>query len=379
MPLIMYDIVVVGAGVFGSWIAHECARAQKKVLLVDAWGPGHSRSSSGDESRIIRMLYGPDEMYTRWSLRALDRWKKLFREARQELFVPCGALLTSDPKHPYYRSTRETLSRVGVTFVEYSGADLKRWYPQLTLDRGQTGIFEPESGVLIARRAVAAVVERAVALGAEYVQAEAMAPEREGVIETSNGPVETRSVVFACGPWLGKLFPEVIGKRIRATRQEVCYFAAPAGDPSFGPDCMPAWIDFAGGVYSLPNIESRGFKLAIDRHGPPFDPDTGDRRLTPAGYKEACEVIARRFPALRGAPLAESRVCQYENTSNGDFLIDQHPEMPWVWFAGGGSGHGFKHGPSVGEYVARVMEGRTKAEPRFQLASKSTQARRSVY
>ena len=91
------------------------------------------------------------------------------------------------------------------------------------------------------------------------------------------------------------------------------------------------------------------------------------------------EYIARRFPALRDAPIVETRVCQYENTSSGDFLVDRHPEMENVWFAGGGSGHGFKHGPALGEYVTEQLFDKKPAEPRFSLSTKAARQQRAVY
>jgi sarcosine oxidase len=91
------------------------------------------------------------------------------------------------------------------------------------------------------------------------------------------------------------------------------------------------------------------------------------------------KYVVSRFPAMRNAPVVETRVCQYENTSNGDFLIDRHPQMGNVWFVGGGSGHGFKHGPAVGEYVTRQLLDKTAAEQRYLLATKETVQHRAVY
>ena len=170
-----------------------------------------------------------------------------------------------------------------------------------------------------------------------------------------------------------------VGARIRPTRQEVLHVGVPAGDSRFGVDRLPVWIDFAAGVYGIPDLDARGFKIGLDRHGPPIDPDLAERLVDPTVVAEARAFLARRFPALARAPIVDARVCQYENTSTGDFLIDQHPNWPAVWIVGGGSGHGFKHGPAVGTHVADLLAGRTAVEPRFALAAKTSAAARAVY
>jgi len=185
--------------------------------------------------------------------------------------------------------------------------------------------------------------------------------------------------VFACGPWLGKIFPDLLSGRIFPTRQEVFFFGIPAGNTRFAPPALPTWLFQKDEVYGMPDIESRGLKIAFDNHGVRIDPDTHSRMTTTEFAEKARAYVAKRFPALSDAPIIQSNVCQYENTSNGDFLIDRHPDMENVWFAGGGSGHGFKHGPAVGEYVTvRILDG-IPAEPRFSLASKQTKQKRTVY
>lgn len=185
--------------------------------------------------------------------------------------------------------------------------------------------------------------------------------------------------VFACGPWLGRVFPELLRERIFPTRQEVYFFGVPAGDTRFSPPAIPTWIALADEVYGIPNLESRGFKIAIDRHGPEFDPDAGKRIVTPEGLGAARAYLAKRIPELKDAPVVETRVCQYENTSNGDFLIDRHPAFENVWLAGGGSGHGFKHGPALGDYVAEHVLHGGPIEPRFTLATKQVVQKRAIF
>jgi glycine/D-amino acid oxidase-like deaminating enzyme len=251
------------------------------------------------------------------------------------------------------------------------------------LEEIQKGIFEPKSGVLLARRAVAAVVEDALRLGAEYRCAHVADPREAGAVKhftTSAGErIAAGQFVFACGAWLGKVFPDVLGARIFPSRQEVFFFGIPAGETRFAPPALPTWLFQEDLVYGMPDIESRGLKIAFDEHGEHVDPDTQSRIASPKMIKEVREYVARRFPALRDAPIVETRVCQYENTSNGDFLIDRHPEMENVWFAGGGSGHGFKHGPAVGEYLTGQLLDGAKPEPRFSLSTKETVQKRAVY
>jgi glycine/D-amino acid oxidase-like deaminating enzyme len=368
-----YDVAIVGAGVFGAWIAHELASAGRRVVLLDQHGPGNARASSGGETRIIRMCYGADEIYTRASMRSLPRWKEF------GVFQRTGVLFTAPRGDSYLNAARETLTRVRCKFEFFDDDGLARRFPELKLDRGTAGVFEPESGILMARRGVQVLVEAAVKLGARYESWRASAPRRSGAIETSGGTIQAGTVVFACGPWLPSLFPELLGKRIRPSRQQVFFFGTPPGDARFAPTRMPAWITFREGAYCVPAIDSRGFKFAIDTHGPPFDPENGERQITRAKLAVAQRILAKRFPALAGAPLLESRVCQYENTSNGDFLIDRHPDFDNVWLVGGGSGHGFKHGPFVGEYVAAMLAGSGQAEPRFSLSTKGARRQRTVY
>jgi glycine/D-amino acid oxidase-like deaminating enzyme len=203
----------------------------------------------------------------------------------------------------------------------------------------------------------------------------------EAVILASGERILADRFVFAAGPWLPKLFPEVIGSKIQPTRQEVFFFAPPAGDRRFLSGAMPCWADFNGGdiFYGFPDIESRGVKFAHDAHGLEVDPDTQDRRPTQAALAEIVAYRDRRFPLLKDAPLTEARVCQYENSSNGDFLIDLHPQWSNALLLGGGSGHGFKHGPEVGRYAAARLLGSGQAEPRFTLATKLATHHREVH
>ena len=381
----METVVVVGAGSFGAWTARQLAVSGNRVTLIDAFGPGNSRASSGGETRLIRTGYGAEEIYTRWSWRSLELWKELFERTDRTLFRETGVLWMARDRDLLTTSTLATLARVGIPHERLSRPDLEARWPQIDFGPVTWAIYEPAAGVLLARRAVAAVVRDAERESVRYISAAVKRPSGGGsprridaVVTQKSETIGGDTFVFACGPWLPKLFPNLLDGRIVPTRQEVLYFGPPAGDPRYAPPALPAWIDFGEEVYGVPDIEARGFKIALDRHGPAFDPDTGDRRAGET-LPEIRTYLARRFPGLADAPLVGSEVCQYENTCNGDFLIDRHPEFMNVWLVGGGSGHGFKHGPAVGEYIARLVTDGGAPDERFRLSTKQRVQVRTVY
>jgi monomeric sarcosine oxidase len=382
-----HDVVVIGAGVFGSWTAWHLLKLGKKVLLLDAWGPAHARASSGGESRMTRTAYGRDEIYTRFAWESLEDWRWLSARAGLPIFHPTGVLFFFPRTEPYVTQTIEVHKRLRIPIETLDRAALMRRFPQVVWDGVEIALYEPDRGALMARRAVQTLVKEFVAAGGEYRQL-AVAPRKatdasfDSVRTIDGESLSAEQFVFACGPWLPKVFPDVLGARIFPTRQEVFFFAPEAGDTRFAPGRMPGWADFNEGdiYYGFPDLEARGFKIAHDQHGPAIDPDSGDRTASPAALEDVRAFMRRRFPALAQRPLVESRVCQYENSSNGDLLIDRHPLWQNVWLLGAGSGHGFKHGPAVGRYTAARVAGRAaNVEPRFSLESKGARQHRDVH
>jgi len=377
------DTVVVGAGVFGAWTAEMLRRSGRKVLLVDAWGPGHARASSGGESRLIRAGYGSSRKYSEMAAESLIEWRRLSKDADLPLLHQTGVLGFYDRENDYATASYETMRSLNLPTEKLDPAELSRRWPQVDWSGVAFGLWEPDFGALMARRSVASLVEGFVKNGGAYRQAAILPPKagaRLEAVETADGEtLHAAEFVFACGPWLGKLFPESIGARLFVTRQEIFFFRPPAGDTRFNAPAMPGWIDFHGDkvMYGFPDLESRGFKLADDSHGASVDPDINDRLVPTESVAAMRDYLGRRFPALKDAPLSETRVCQYENSSSGDLLIDRHPDHANAVLVGMGSGHGFKHGPAVGQRAAALLKDPSAApDPLFVLASKAlTQAR----
>ena len=367
-------IVVVGAGAFGGWTALYLRRQGARVTLLDAWGPGNSRASSGGETRVIRATYGDRVVYTRMAARALTLWKENEKRWRRQLYHGIGVLWLVESDEAYERAALSILRAENIRVEELTGPEVTRRYPQINCDRVRWAIFEPDGGYLTARRACAAVLEGFLAEGGEYKQMGVQPPAPNGgqlssVVLSDGSQLTADRFVFACGPWLGSLFPDVIGDRVQATRQEVFFFGTPAGDPRFSETALPVWADHGTTfMYGIPGNEWRGFKVADDTRGPIVDPTTMERTPTTAAVQAAREYVGYRFPGLKGAPLVEARVCQYEQSPDEHLIIDRHPAADNAWIVGGGSGHGFKHGPAVGELVARLVLAGTTADATFRLS-----------
>ncbi len=367
-------VAVVGAGAFGGWTALHLLRRGARVILLDAWGPGNSRASSGGETRVIRATYGPDRIYVEMAARSLRLWRDSERSFGRPLFRKTGVLWMAGSDDGYEKAALPLLRAAGLPVERLETAAAAARYPQIDFAGVSWVLHEKEAGYLLARRACQAVLERFQAEGGEYRQA-AVAPgpvvgDRMGPLRLSDQSVLSADrYVFACGPWLGTMFPEILGARIRPTRQEEFFFGTPAGDPTWLEDRLPVWIDNGSRIfYGIPGSEWRGFKVADDTRGEDFDPTNGERKPSAKGLRSARDYMAFRFPGLKDAPLLEARVCQYENSPDGRFIIDRHPQAANAFIAGGGSGHGFKHGPAIGERLADLVLGTSRPEPFFGLS-----------
>jgi glycine/D-amino acid oxidase-like deaminating enzyme len=341
-----------------------------RVTLLDAWGPGNSRASSGGETRIMRGTYGPDQAYTATAARALELWQKYERRWKRRFLHPTGVLwMVSNRDDAFERGSLEPLREAGIQFHGLSPAQMKKRWPQVNFSDVHWGILEPKCGYLDARASCQAVVDAFLAEGGEYRQVAVSADGLEtspirSLMLSDGSRLKADRYVFACGAWLGKLFPQTLGSVIRPTKQDIFFFGPPPGDARFTDAQLPVWGDHGNRFfYGIPGSDRRGFKVADDTRGGDFDPSNGERVVSPATLKRVREYVSFRFPAMKNAPLLETRVCQYEQTADSNFVVDRHPRINNVWLLGGGSGHGFKHGPAMGEIMAELILG--KREPQM--------------
>lgn len=313
----------------------------------------------------MRGAYGADRVYTNLAARALGLWAKYERRWKQHFLHRTGVLWMASPRDDAYeRNSLEPLRTAKIKFEELSTKQMKKRWPQINFAEVDWGIFEPDCGYLNARASCRAVVDAFVAASGEYRQIP-ISPAGlgtsllDGAVLLAHDTCRLKAdfYVFACGPWMGKLFPSIIGKLIQPTKQEVLFFGLPRRQGEYFTDQhLPVWGDHREPfMYGIPGSGRRGFKIADDTRGPTFDPTSGERIVSPETVNNIRGYLAFRFPALKKAPLIESRVCQYEQTPDSHFIVDRHPKNENVWLLGGGSGHGFKHGPAIGEVMAELI------------------------
>ena len=367
-------IAVVGAGAFGGWTALNLLRKGFKVTLIDTWGPGNSYSSSGGESRLIRAVYGDNWTYFDFTMEALELWKEFEELTETKLFHHTGALwLIEEDNEPFIEKSLPFFDSAELPYERLAVSQLLKKFRNVNTRMLAYALWEPEAGYLMAREATMAVVDQFLKEGGEYLQNSASPGNGSGDhmenLNLGDGTVlNTDYTIFACGPWLRDLFPELLGEVLKVTRQEVYYFGVPEKETGYWED-FPAWINWnpQDVYYGLYDRDNRGFKVAWDHRGPVVDPSTMDRTPDPDEVQSARKFLQLRFPSLSDAPLLESRVCQYTNTPDGNFFLTNHPERKNVWMTGGGSGHGFKHGPVWGRYAAEVLCGERELDGMFRL------------
>jgi sarcosine oxidase len=369
----VWDVAVVGAGAFGAWTAYALRQLGVRVCLVDAFGPGNSRSSSGGESRITRCSYGTQEIYTRWAAESLAAWKELQKRSATRIVENTGVLAIVPAGDAFLDQSAMVMQRLGLRYERMSAAETMHRFPSFHLDSTESALFEPDSGALMARRSIQVLVTELVSKGVTYKAGAIKPPTGSGgltKIDTVSGEsISAGQYIFACGPWLPKVFPNLLQDRIRSDRAEVFFLGVPAGDTNYEPPSMPTWMDDygVGGAYGFPSLDGRGCKIAVDSIVAPLDPDTGDRTVTAPYIWAMRQFVRRRFPGLSEAPIIETRVCQYEMTGDENYILDRHPEFNNVWIAGGGSGHGFKCAPNVGRYMAQLIMGEGSKNPLFSI------------
>lgn len=386
-------VVVVGAGVWGASTALELARKGAQVTLVDQYGPANSRSTSGDETRGIRSSYGDRAgetgvLWTRWAREAIARWQAFDAEHGPRFgtrfFIRTGDVILRERVEPFATRTAELWDELGVRYERLTAAEATRRWPTIDSKPYSVILYEPDAGVARARASTQALVALARDAGVTYRTGRVTPGEiRSGTMQSlrldDGSTIGADAYVFACGPWLRKVFPDLLEDRMRTPLGHVCYFGTPVADERFFAPNIPSWnVPGVTGWGALP-IDSRGFRVRGAFAAPPpprregepeapppprpapdptaQDADRSSRWSSEDRIAGSRRVLERVFPLLAEAPLLETRSCHYESTANRNFIVDRHPQASNAWITGAGQAEGFKFAPLLGEYGAKRILG----------------------
>ena len=368
-------IKVVGSGIMGSWTAYELLQRGHQVKLFETHYPGHSKSSSGGESRLIRGIYGKDDIYMDWVAQSMKLWQTLQEKINRKLFYPIGTLWMFGDDTEYGDYSYQYLKNIGWDIHPMSIATAQTKYPQINFEDIRKIYHEPGSGYLMARLSCQLLKQRIIELGGSYEQ-QHVSIDEDRILEGSNTNKDFDYTIFACGPWLKKMFKHTLGEHLKISRQEIYYFSSPKADSDYHTPNMPTWIDLSEeNHYGIPFTDQRGFKMADDTRRPAevdLDVDHLDRTPQEHSIQNMKKYLVHRFPKFKQPALSEARVCQYTNTADGNFILDFAPGNNKVLIAGGGSGHAFKLGPSIGYHLADLIEQKSKPINMFSLARLKT-------
>ena len=350
-------MAVVGSGLLGSATAWALGERGVPALLLEQFGPGHAQGSSHGATRIFRLSH-PEPDYVRMAVLAGETWARLARQAGEDLVIITGGLDTG----PAAQQCADALRECGVEHTWLSASEVRGRFPGIAVRPGESMLFQPDSGVCLADRAVAALQRLAQQAGVPVQpQSPVLGIEPRGdrvVLDTPAGEISARVAVVTAGAWAEGLLAGAVAHvpRLTATLQQVRYFAPRAGSGPWPtliewPDARPCW-------YVVPAVGGApGVKAAAHVPGPAIDPRDGPVTvLDPMLEAEATSYVRDRLPGLEPAGFG-AETCLYTMTADEDFVLDR--DGPVV-VGGGCSGHAFKFGPLLGEVLADLALG---AEP----------------
>jgi len=358
------DVIVVGGGINGASIAFNLAKAGLNVTLIEkdfiAGGP------TGRSSAIIRQHYS-HEVTARMALRAL----RIFQHFDDVVggdpdFHQTGFLLAARPADVDALKANIALQQsVGIHTRLVSPQDMQELEPHISVEGIAAAAYEPESGYADPAATTTAYAGRAKALGARLqlgtrVQALQIEGGRATGVLTDKGAFPAGAVVVAAGPW-SPLLTRTAGIElpIKASRHQVVTYQRP---PDF--EHHMVFAGFADGVYLRPETGRLMLVGSIEpgeADDEVADPDSFNERVDFDVVADFSERVARRYPLMERGTSAGGWASLYDITPDWHPIMGALPGVQGLYCAAGGSGHGFKLGPAVGEMMADLIINGEKA------------------
>ncbi len=356
MPESVYDAVIIGAGGMGSAVAYHLACSGAKTLVLEQFSRGHAFGSSHGDSRIIRLAY-EKKFYVELMISAYIEWRKLEAASGKKLLFNTGGVTIASKGHDYIVGLRDSMDAGGVESEWWDREQVSARFPQFQIDDGMCVLWQKDTGFLYASECTSTHLQLAERHGAEIREStcvtdidwQSSVPEVFVKGESFRG----RKVIVTAGPWTSTVLGE-LKLPLTVTRQQVVYFR-PTNVNLFQPDKFPVFIEITQGefIYGIPVFGNDAVKVARHGLGETVSPDTCDRTPSADYIEHLRGYLKARIPNAAGEML-RAQVCLYTETSDGDFIIDTHPDCPNLVIAAGFSGHGFKFCSLVGRILAEM-------------------------
>ena len=362
------DIQIIGAGIFGLTAAISLKKRGYKVRVVHDGSIPHHLAASTDISKAVRMEYGSDEFYFKMAEKSIHGWHNWNELFGTKLYHEVGFLMLCRKKletleQDFEYSSYKMLSRHGYHPSRIDQTTLKADYPALKAESFQEAVFNPVAGYAEASKTVNTLAEFAESLGVQFndhseVIDLVQTNGRVTGVKTQNGKVfHADHTVIASGAFSPDLVPD-LKPWIKATAHPVFWLKPRNPKPLMVPSLSVFTADISNtGWYGFPYLREPGvFKIAKHSAGEELDPMESDRRVTDAEVNDMRKFLNMYFPDVASSPLINTRKCLYTDTLDGHFLIDRHPRLEQLTLATGGSGHGFKMAPVLGDLIANAVE-----------------------
>jgi glycine/D-amino acid oxidase-like deaminating enzyme len=362
-------VAVLGGSAWGGWIALKLLEAGLAVQVIEPQGAGHDQSGSGGLSRIIRATYGGDPLYMDMVDQSFKDWDAYARLWNKPLITYTGLLWLFQTDPAYVTHSLAQMHEFGYALEDWTLSRAQNSYPDFRWDDIQHVFYEPKAGFIPAADTCRLLQQQVIAAGGQWLSlsgkpGSASNDQLQEVLLSNGEKLTADWYVFAAGAWNPLLFPDVFHEKVYLSRHEVSFFSPKQATPQ-----LPIWLDFdAAGTlfYGIPHQEP-GIKVSFDERTHTLTDANAERTTNPILVQRNQQYLNHRLPFTQQNNLAHNRVCVYDNTPDGDFILDIHPRYNNVLIASGSSGHGYKMGPAIGQLVAGHLSKQSTLPQKFSL------------
>ena len=355
----IYDVIIIGLGAMGSAASYYLSKNGVKVLGLDTYEPPHKLGSSHGHTRVIREAYHEGTSYVPIVKRAYELWNELDHEIEDKLILEYGGMYLGDDGK-YLSDAKKSAKKYDIPIKEFSSKEIKQKYNILNPPNNFKGLLENRSGAVFPEKAISNFLSKSINNGSSHNYNEKVIGwEKQSKfykVETDKNNYFAEKLIFSSGAWIKNLVPS-LKLPVKIERQVLFWFNPIKDKYKFHYSNMPntGWdLDNGMEFYTQPNIENKGFKVAMHHNGK-FISENDLNRESNADDLSIVKNFLEEYIPLANGKLIDSRVCVYTNTPDLDFIIDFYPNDENLIICSPCSGHGFKFTPAIGEICSELV------------------------